>query len=242
MTYPAQPSEQTPPFELKGSALTLMVLFLREGDAEIISSHLTRKFSQTPGFFRNAPLVLDLGALHESAEIVDFPKIISTMRSLSFVPVAVRGGSETQQNAAIAAGLGVLPEARAARGDSPASPPISRTTSDSENLQAPLKLITQPVRSGQRIVAGGDLVVLGPVSAGSELVAEGNIHVYGPLRGRALAGARGDTGARIFCLQFAPELVAVAGEYLVNEELEPGDLGRSVQVFLDSDRIKVEPF
>src|SRR5581483_3816163 len=61
-------------------------------------------------------------------------------------------------------------------------------------------LVTQPVRSGTQIYArGGDLVVTAAVSPGAELIADGNIHVYGALRGRALAGASGEAGARIFC-------------------------------------------
>ncbi|HEX4856069.1 MAG TPA: septum site-determining protein MinC [Limnobacter sp.] len=79
-------------------------------------------------------------------------------------------------------------------------------------------VIDHPVRSGQKIYAqGADLVVLGQVSAGAEVIADGNVHVYGVLRGRALAGAAGDTQARILSTCFEPELVAVAGYYLTFE-------------------------
>lgn len=81
-------------------------------------------------------------------------------------------------------------------------------------------IVTQQVRAGQQISAPhGDLIVLASVNAGSELFAAGNIHVYGALRGRALAGIYGNTNARIFTLQGNPELLAIAGEYVVNEEL-----------------------
>ncbi len=236
MSYPAHSSERPAPFEIKGSALTLMVLFLREADVPNVAAHLARKFAATPGFFRNAPLVIDLSALSEDDAPLDFPALVATLRELSFVPVGVRGAGEAHKEAAVAAGLGVLPEGRATSAPTVAAPPPS------DAAPPPAKVITQPVRSGQRIVSGGDLIVLAAVSAGSELVAEGNIHVYGPLRGRALAGARGDASARIFCLQFAPELAAVAGEYLVNEEIEPAMLGRSVQVFLQKGRLTLEPF
>ncbi len=242
MSHPAQAPEHFVPFELKGSALTLMVLSLRERNSDVLASHLARKFARSPGFFRNAPLVLDLGTLSEPDAPIDFPALISTLRGLNFVPVAVRGGSATQQEAAVAAGLGILAEGRAPGAESPAPPAPSCIPAADAPAPSPLKVVTQPVRSGQRIVAEGDLVVLAPISAGSELVAEGSIHVYGPLRGRALAGARGDAAARIFALQFAPELVAVAGEYLVNEELEPTLMGKSVQIFLEGDRLKAEPF
>src|SRR5438094_601935 len=79
------------------------------------------------------------------------------------------------------------------------------------------------VRAGTQIYARGtDLVVTASVSPGAEIIADGNIHVYGALRGRALAGASGDSGARIFCSRLEAELVSIAGHYLVSEQL-PAD-------------------
>jgi septum site-determining protein MinC len=103
-------------------------------------------------------------------------------------------------------------------------------------------VITHPVRSGQRVVApDGDLIVLASVNSGAEILARGSIHVYGALRGRALAGVRGDAAARICCLQFHPELVAVAGEYMLHDELDPALLGKAAVVALAGDRLQVEP-
>src|SRR5690606_2371304 len=87
---------------------------------------------------------------------------------------------------------------------------------------------------------GGDLIVLAPVSAGSELLADGHIHVYGPLRGRALAGVRGDTGARIFCQSLQAERVSVAGQYKVAAELRRQPLGKAAsQIALEGDSLKI---
>jgi septum site-determining protein MinC len=100
-------------------------------------------------------------------------------------------------------------------------------------------VITHPIRSGQQIVAPhGDLVILSSVNAGAEVLAAGNIHVYGTLRGRALAGTGGDTSARIFSLQCNPELVAVAGEYVVNEMLDKRFLNQSVIISLEENGLK----
>src|SRR3546814_12832473 len=86
------------------------------------------------------------------------------------------------------------------------------------------RIISDPVRSGQQIyVADGDLVVSTTVSPGAEVVADGCVHIYGALRGRAIAGARGETSARIFCRRFEAALVAIAGVYAVAEQM-PGDL------------------
>ena len=104
------------------------------------------------------------------------------------------------------------------------------------------RLITDPVRSGQKVFADrGDLVVVGPVSSGAELVAVGNIHVYGALRGRALAGVNGDETARIFCQSLEAELLAIAGLYRTSEDLEAGIRKARIQAFLKDDRLAVEP-
>ena len=105
----------------------------------------------------------------------------------------------------------------------------------------PTRIITTPVRGGQQVYApGGDLVVLAAVSPGAELLADGNIHVYGPMRGRALAGIKGDTKARIFCRQLAAELVSVAGQYKVADDLRRDPLwGQQVQVSLSGDVLNI---
>lgn len=115
----------------------------------------------------------------------------------------------------------------------PAAPPAQR----------PTVVIDKPVRAGQRIHAeGANLVVLAIVNPGAELIADGDIHIYAPLRGRALAGARGNEGARIFVQSLEAELVSVAGLFQVFEEGLPDNLrGKAVQVYLRDGRLKLEP-
>ena len=107
----------------------------------------------------------------------------------------------------------------------------------------PTMVVDKPLRSGQRLYArGGDLVVLAAVSFGAEVIADGNIHVYGPLRGRAIAGARGNTGARIFSTCLEPQLVSIAGIYRTAEAPLPADVqGQPAQVRLVGEKILVEP-
>jgi len=101
--------------------------------------------------------------------------------------------------------------------------------------------VTTPIRGGQQVYAqGGDLIVLAPVSPGAELLADGNIHVYGPLRGRALAGIKGDTSARIFCQQLTAEMVSIAGQYKVAEDLRRDPLwAEAVQISLSGDVLNI---
>lgn len=124
-------------------------------------------------------------------------------------------------------------EAQEVAPEKPAEPPAP--------IVRPTKLVTTPVRGGVQIyAAGGDLIVLAPVSPGAELLADGNIHVYGPMRGRALAGVKGDTSARIFCQQLAAELVSIAGNYKVAEDLRRSpQWGQAVHVSLSGDVLNI---
>lgn len=103
-------------------------------------------------------------------------------------------------------------------------------------------VITKPLRSGQRVYARHtDLVVIGMVSQGAEVIADGNVHVYGPLRGKAMAGARGDTSARIFTTHLDAELLAVAGVYrVVEDKLDRTLHNQPALVRLDGDTLRIE--
>jgi len=103
----------------------------------------------------------------------------------------------------------------------------------------PTMVVERPVRAGQQIYAKGtNLVVLAMVSAGAEIIADGDIHVYAPLRGRALAGARGNTAARIFARNMEAELVSIAGVYRTIEQALPDSIrGKATQIFLENERL-----
>ena len=97
----------------------------------------------------------------------------------------------------------------------------------------------QPVRSGQRVYARNrDLVVTAMVGAGAEVMADGCVHIYGALRGRAMAGAHGETTARVFCQEFHAELVSIAGVFRVFETIPPELAGKPVQAWLDGDDLR----
>lgn len=108
---------------------------------------------------------------------------------------------------------------------------------------SPTMVIEGPLRSGQRVYArDADLIVMGVVSRGAEVIADGNIHIYGPLRGKAMAGARGDTQARIFTTSLDAELVAVAGVYRVIDAALSNNLHRQpAMVFLREQALRLEP-
>jgi septum site-determining protein MinC len=128
------------------------------------------------------------------------------------------------------------PATAAAVEPTPAAEPVRLATSSQTMV------VDKPLRSGQRIYAKGDLVVLGLVSYGAEVIAEGNIHIYAPLRGRALAGVQGNHDARIFCTCLEPELISIAGIYRTTENPLPADvLGKPVQIWLEEEKLMIEP-
>jgi septum site-determining protein MinC len=156
----------------------------------------------------------------------------------------VRANRENDIAAASALDLPVLPPSGARERpieptDGNAAPKEPQKPAEPE--VRPSKIITSPVRGGQQVYAqGGDLIVLAPVSSGAELLADGNIHVYAPMRGRALAGIKGNTAARIFCQQLGAELLSIAGQYKVSEDLRRDPLwGEAIQVSLSGDVLNI---
>ncbi|MBB1519248.1 septum site-determining protein MinC [Aquipseudomonas guryensis] len=236
--------DQDPVFQLKGSMLAITILELAHNDLERLDRQLADKVAQAPNFFQNIPLVLALDKLPEGEGSLDLVKLMELCRTHGLRTLAIRANREDDIAAANALDLPVLPpsgareklvepvEARkkAEKPEKPAEPAVK-----------PTKIVTTPVRGGQQIYAqGGDLVVLAPVSAGAELLADGNIHVYGPMRGRALAGVKGNASARIFCQQMGAEMLSVAGQYKTAEDLRRDPLwGQSIQVSLSGDVLNI---
>lgn len=228
------------PLQVRGRSFTAVVLRLTGAADEAFYGALEALMRQAPHFFVNAPLVLDLEQALSLENKGDFLKLVRELRARRLSVIGIQNGSAQQGVAAFGAGLLTLQGGRDAameRGGRPAA-----VESKSAEPAAPSLLITEPVRSGQRIFADrGDLVVVASVSSGAELVAHGNIHVYGPLRGRALAGVNGDRSARIFCQSLEAELIAIAGLYRTSDGLSPDVRQQRVQAFLREDTLCIEP-
>lgn len=234
---------QTAAFELKSGNFTLPLLRLLSTDMDIVAKQLDAKVKQVPGVFRNTPLIIDLGVLSSQKSIFDMALLVDKLRGHGMIPFGIRGGNKAQNEAAFALDLAILSESRIKK----AVPvkPSSQAKYQKKNqvkheLPQETMLITQPVRSGQRVYApGGDLVILASVSSGAEIMADGHIHVYGTLRGKALAGARGNEACRIFCKDLQAELISVAGHYRASESLDVAIRGKPVYIYLDNQTLKV---
>ena len=230
-------------FEIKSANLPLVALLLKSTDLAQLAQELDTRFGDLPEFFDNDPLVIDLAPLQRDGEAaVDFPGLLSLLRRYRVVPVAAKGGSAAQMAAALQAGLAAAPDAAVVvpkEEPSPVKP--AKAASVAAPQPAPMELapasalvIDKPLRSGQQVYARGrDLVVLSMVNPGAEVIADGHIHVYAPLRGKAMAGARGNADARILTLCLEPELVSIAGVYRTSEIALPDEvLGKPAQIRL----------
>ncbi len=229
--------------ELRSAALTLIAVVLKTTDLEVLAGELAQRAGVMPGLFDDEPVALDLSQVRESEPAPNFPDLIALFRRHRMLPVAARGGSAEQMAAAFAAGLVEAPEgARPARELVLAPPVVSERIVEVQlPALAPL-IVDRPLRSGQQLYAHDrDVIVLALVSYGAEVIADGHIHVYAPLRGRALAGAKGNTEARIFTTMMQAQLLAIAGVYRTTEVDFAADVaGRAAMVRLVDGSLVVE--
>ena len=222
-------------FDLKSASLPVVAVVLKTTNTEVLAADLARRLADDPGFFDNDPVLIDLAPVRDADEPIDFAAVSALLRQHHTLPVAVRGGSPAQMEAAHTVGLVAAPEAPPARVQ-PTPPDPAPTPTEATHTVEVVEVVREvpvpgpgtvvvdkPLRSGQQVYArGADLVVLAMVSFGAEVIADGNVHVYAPLRGRAIAGARGDTSARIFTTCMEPQLVSIAGIYRHCRQARPG--------------------
>lgn len=219
------------PVELKGSSFTLSVVHLHHSEPNIIREALSEKVRQAPTFLQNAPVVLNVSTLSEDTDWLQLQQVVT---EAGLRVVGVSGVQNDIQKLSIqAAGLPLLTEgkvSKAAKVVTPPPPAVAKT-----------RIISNPIRTGQQIYArDSDLIVTSHVSAGAELIADGNIHIYGMMRGRALAGASGDTASQIFCTQLAAELVSIAGQYWLSERIPTTFYEHSARLFLKGNILTIE--
>jgi len=229
-----RPSAEQAPVVFKGSSFTLTIAHITTSDLDRITRELTDKTAQAPSFFQDIPLVLDLQSLESSS--LDLDTLIKVFRAQRMNPLGVRNATPEQQAAARSIGLSFFATGR--REEGRLTPPVAEP-------RVKPRVSTQPIRSGQQVYApGGDLVLLGMVNSGAEALADGNIHSYAPLRGRALAGIKGDKEVHIFTYCLEAELLSIAGAYRVIEDIRDLPIevrGKPAHIYLSGDRIMIDP-
>lgn len=234
-TEPQHTPYQKPALEFKSSTFSVPVLIPYTNDLTVIEHQLQQKINQAPEFFRNSPILIDLQDLNKQSISLNVAECIELLRRLALLPIGIRGGLHDHNEAALALNIPKL-SAQQNISHQDTAQKLEKIIPEPEPEtpeQPTTRIVTNPVRSGQRIYAYGDLIVLSQVSAGSEIMAEGNIHVYGTLRGRALAGIQGNTEARIFCSDLQAELISIAGNYKISEDLDESVRNKPVQIYLN---------
>lgn len=230
--------------ELKGSLFPLSVLSCADLSVNALQRQLQQKLAQAPAFFYRAPIVLNVTDVEQ---LPDFTAIKQLFTELDLVLVGVCGANSSLKQQAQQAGLAALQLGKdnktvkaADNGAADNNSPPRQTTLVTNNVAVPMdsKIIEQTVRSGQQVYAkGADLVIKGTVGAGAEVIADGNIHIYGTLRGKAIAGAAGDSSKRIFCYNLQAELVSIAGNYWLSESLQGSFWGKPSCIKLQDDQL-----
>jgi septum site-determining protein MinC len=242
------------PIEIKISTVVAVSAILRELDMDILKSALHDMTGGAPDYFDNEFTIVDLADADIEGQTISWPSLIKLFKWHSLNVVAVRNAPSSMESEILANGLsidsvppsrpapatnepsGPAPVAAEAVSAVPSAPPTMPSATASHRTTM---IIDIPVRAGQRIYAQGcDLVVTAAVNNGAEIIADGSIHVYAPLRGRALAGASGNDGARIFAMSMEAELLSIAGIYRTFENGLPENVAqRPAQVRLTGDRL-----
>ncbi|HEX5208207.1 MAG TPA: septum site-determining protein MinC [Steroidobacteraceae bacterium] len=237
MTKPADAAAPAPAIDIRFGQVGLIQVRLRSTDPGAILDELTGRVASAPLFFQRTGICLDLTLLGRDPQLEEMRGVMDAVRRAGMLPVGLVGSSAAVEALSAALELPVLAPFRPQTQTIPVVQPPERAEPG-----IPALMQHQPIRSGQRIYARSrDLVVTSTVGAGAEVIADGCVHIYGALRGRAVAGARGEAGSRVFCQEFHAELVSVAGVFRVFETLPPELAGKPVQAWLDGDDLRVAP-
>lgn len=242
-----------PCFRMKGTTLTSIVLEVVTFEADEFESQLAEKIASAPLFFTRSSLILHL---NKPMSATEFELLVALCRRHDLQPMAIKGVTEGLKATINDLGMADISQSKISEKplaeSKPAEAPVAEAQSEVAETQPqaitttvevvkPAKIVARPVRSGQQVYAEGcDLVILGAVSEGAEILADGNIHVYGTLRGRALAGVKGNEQARIFCQNMEAELVSIAGRFVMQENIQNKCWKQPAQAYLDADALLIE--
>lgn len=236
--------------ELKIGQVGIANLRIRTLDVARLTQEMRERVQRAPKLFGRAAVIIDFGGLAQTPDTATARALLEGLREAGVLPVALAYGTREIEQLSEALGLPLLAKFRAqyeridggapAAAPAPVSPPPPPPPPAPAARPQPGRMQKTAVRSGQQLYAENcDLTVVATVGAGAEVISDGSIHIYGSLRGRALAGAQGNTDARIFCRDFHAELVAIAGHYKVLDDIPKELRGKAVQVWLEQDQIKI---
>lgn len=229
----SDPAKIRKPIRLRGRSYFAFVL---TPEAPIFQwlAEVNDTISQSPNYFADKPVILDLSAVTLSNSA-----ILHLLGELRTRNIRILGLEGLQQSVVGLDLPPVLSGGRDTKLHEPAESPDETSCSQQESASL---LLENPVRSGQVVVfPQGDVTVLGSVGSGAEIIAGGSIHVYGTLRGRALAGSTGNARARIFCNKVEAELLAIDGSYRTADDIDETLRSQPIQAWLEGEVMFIAP-
>lgn len=229
---------QKKPIEFKGNIFTFLVLYIKNDTIDIVKQAIYKKIQEAPNFFKNASVILNISHLTHS---VNWKNMQQAIIDTGLKIIGICGYINCiLKHTVLKSGLPIIKEGKNFLKNIQF---LKKKNNFLNYKQLNSKIITTPVRSGQKIYANkSNLIIINNVSAGAELIAAGDIHIYGTMRGRALAGVHGDITKNIFCTKFFAEIVSISGEYLLIDQISSNFLGHGVHIFLKNNILNVNTF
>ncbi|WP_343126380.1 septum site-determining protein MinC [Buchnera aphidicola] len=227
---------------IKGKNFTISVIYLKDISLNSLEEQLLKIVNKSPKFFKQAPVVLNVSELSYT---VNWNYIKDVILSAGFLIIGVSGCKNLDfKNIILNSGIPILSEGT----DISQSNFYKKSISYSKfpktiKTKFQTHIINIPIRSGQKIyIPNGDLIIKNNVNAGAEIISDGNVHIYGIMRGKVLAGANGDITSQIFCSNLFAELISIAGEYWVLEQIPEKYIGKTVSIYLKEQSLIIQCF
>jgi septum site-determining protein MinC len=237
MNKPAD-ATRAPAIEIRFGQVGLLQVRIRTTDPDAIYTELSDRISAAPRFFERTAVCLDVSNLPATPDVAEMRAVVEAVRRAGMLSVGLAHGAPSVDELSASLELPVLTQFRVQAKPVPVVQPANAKAPEAAK-PSPALMHQHTVRSGQRVYGRNrDLIVTATVGAGAEVMADGCVHVYGVLRGRAMAGARGDVDARVFCQEFHAELVSIAGVFRVFETIPQDLAGKPVQAWLDGEDLR----
>jgi len=234
--------------KLKGGMTTVVNIVVQAKNLKKIEEEIYALQSKAPSLMKGMPIVIDFGSIEVTSDFVS--DLISLIKSVGSIPFGIKGEEENLADIARLSSLAYLGLGHNAIAQTTASKNDDGLSIYSENTKASptepessierAKIVHGPIRGGQQVYArNADLIIMGNVNNSAEVLADGNVHIYGTLKGRVLAGLRGDDHSKIFVSNFDPEMILINGDYMTKGDISQDLIGQSVVIFKVDEKINI---
>ncbi len=232
--------------KFKGSTFTLMILQIFDQDLQQIELDLEKMLTQSKQFFQSAPVVIS--PQNSVLELKNWlVSLVNLLQTYQIYPVGIVLPDPTKEQKEITQLLkiAIFNKEKLSPPPDKQTLPANKESNKTPSSEPTTKITPHAIRSGQQIYAkNGDIIALKSVNEGAEVIADHDIHIYGTLKGRAAAGANGNTHARIFCQSLEAQLISIAGIYKPKDEIMQeikAYKNKPIQIYLRKDKLIIEP-